>query len=123
MGTVTDVVSGEPLPGVNILIKDTSKGTTTDFDGNFEFKNVPVNSILVFTYIGFRTQEVIVKNDTPLKVVLIEDTESLDEVVVIGYGTQKKRDLTGAVSIVGAKTLDEIKPIKVEQALQGTVSG
>jgi TonB-linked SusC/RagA family outer membrane protein len=122
-GTVTDQTSGQPLPGVNVLVKSTSKGASTDFDGNFEIKNVEINSVLVFTYIGYQNQEVVVKNGDVLSVVLVEDTESLDEVVVIGYGSQKKRDITGAVSIVSAKTLDEIKPIKVEQALQGTVSG
>nr|WP_321228003.1 TonB-dependent receptor [uncultured Psychroserpens sp.] len=122
-GTVTDQASGQPLPGVNILVKSTSKGASTDFDGNFAIKNVEVNSVLVFTYLGYQDQEVIVKNGNNLTVVLIEDTESLDEVVVIGYGSQKKRDVTGAVSIVSSKTLDELKPIKVEQALQGTVSG
>lgn len=122
-GTVTDQVSGEPLPGVNILVKNTSKGASTDFDGNFEIVGVQINSVLVFSYVGFKDQEVIVKNGNPLSIILIEDTESLDEVVVIGYGTQKKRDITGAVSTVSSKTLDEIKPIKVEQALQGTVSG
>ncbi|WP_047545767.1 SusC/RagA family TonB-linked outer membrane protein [Psychroserpens sp. Hel_I_66] len=122
-GTVTDQAFGQPLPGVNVLVKNTANGTYTDFDGNFELKNVEVNSILVFTYIGYQNQEVVVKDGEDLTVILVEDTESLDEVVVIGYGTQKKRDVTGSVSIVDSKTLDEIKPIKVEQALQGTVSG
>ncbi|MGS2726461.1 SusC/RagA family TonB-linked outer membrane protein [Psychroserpens sp. BH13MA-6] len=122
-GTVTDQASGLPLPGVNVLVKNTTKGVSTDFDGIFELKNVEVNSILVFTYLGYKTQEVIVKNGDALTIQLTEDTEALDEVVVIGYGTQKKRDVTGAVSLVSSQTLDEIKPVKVEQALQGTVSG
>jgi TonB-linked SusC/RagA family outer membrane protein len=122
-GTVTDQTSGQPLPGVNVLVKSTSKGASTDFDGNFEIKNVEINSVLVFTYIGYQNQEVVVKNGDVLSVVLVEDTESLDEVVVIGYGSQKKRDITGAVSIVSAKQLKEFQPIKVEQALQGTVAG
>jgi TonB-linked SusC/RagA family outer membrane protein len=122
-GTVTDQASGQPLPGVNVLVKNTAKGASTDFDGNFEIKNVEVNSIILFTYLGYKDQQVLVKNGDALNVVLIEDTESLDEVVVIGYGSQKKRDVTGAVSIVSAKTLKEFQPIKVEQALQGTVAG
>lgn len=122
-GTVTDQVSGQPLPGVNVLVKNTAQGASTDFDGNFEIKNVEVNSILLFTYLGYKDQQVIVQNGDDLIVVLIEDSESLDEVVVIGYGTQKKRDVTGAVSIVSAKQLKEFQPIKVEQALQGTVAG
>jgi TonB-linked SusC/RagA family outer membrane protein len=122
-GTVTDQVSGQPLPGVNVLVQNTSKGASTDFDGLFQIKDVPINSVLVFTYLGYQDQQVIITNSNDLSIVLIEDSESLDEVVVIGYGSQKKRDVTGAVSIVSSKTLDELKPIKVEQALQGTVSG
>ncbi len=122
-GSVKDNVSNQPLPGVNIIIKNTSKGVTTDFDGNFSITEVPMNAILVFSYIGFIDQEIVVKSNNTINVVLIEDTQSLDEVVVIGYGTQRKRDLTGSVGIVSSQTLDELKPIKVEQALQGTVSG
>nr|WP_321222595.1 TonB-dependent receptor [uncultured Psychroserpens sp.] len=122
-GTVTDQASGQPLPGVNVLVKNSSKGASTDFDGNFEMKNVQINSILIFTYIGYKDQEIVVKNGDAITVALVEDSEALDEVVVIGYGSAKKRDLTGAVSIVDSKMIEEIKPIKIEQALQGTVSG
>jgi TonB-linked SusC/RagA family outer membrane protein len=122
-GTVTDQVSGQPLPGVNVLLQGTSKGASTDFDGLFQIKDVPINSVLVFTYLGYQDLQVTVTDSNDLSVVLIEDSEALNEVVVIGYGSQKKRDVTGAVSIVSSKTLDELKPIKVEQALQGTVSG
>ncbi|WP_225036927.1 SusC/RagA family TonB-linked outer membrane protein [Winogradskyella sp. SM1960] len=122
-GTVTEASSGQPLPGVNVVLKNTSKGASTNFDGEFTLLDVPLNSVVVISYLGFLTQEITIVNSEPLNVVLVEDTESLDEVVVIGYGTQKKRDVTGAVSIVDSKTLDELKPVKVEQALQGTVSG
>jgi TonB-linked SusC/RagA family outer membrane protein len=122
-GNVKDNVSNQPLPGVNIIIKNTSKGVTTDFDGNYTITDVPLNSVLVFSYIGFVNQEIVVKNANAINVVMAEDAEALNEIVVIGYGTQKKRDLTGSVGIVSSATLDEIKPVKVEQALQGTVSG
>lgn len=122
-GNVTGSSDKLPLPGVNVLLKDAAAGTSTDFDGDFTLSDVPINSTLIFSYLGFITQEVVISNNDPLRISLVEDAQSLDEVVVIGYGSQKKRDLTGAVSIIGAKTLEEIKPIKVEQALQGTVSG
>ncbi|MBP4137717.1 SusC/RagA family TonB-linked outer membrane protein [Flavobacterium geliluteum] len=120
-GTVLDA-SGLSLPGVNVKVKGSSQSTTTDFDGSFKLTAVPKGSIIAVSYIGFRTQEVIV-SDSKITVKLAEDARSLDEVVVIGYGSQKRREVTGAVSTVGSKTLEILKPIKVEQALQGTVSG
>jgi len=121
-GTVTDAF-GEPLPGVTILVKDTSKGASTDFDGNFVIADVNNGETLVFSYIGFLTKEIVITNANPLTVQLDEDTQSLEEVVVIGYGTQKKKDLTGAVSVVGAETLEELKPVDAALALQGTTAG
>lgn len=120
-GTVFDG-SGLALPGVNVKVKSSSQSTTTDFDGSFKLNGVPKGATIVFSYTGFRTQEVVVSG-TKITVKLADDAKSLDEVVVIGYGTQKKRDLTGAVSIVDSKTIEALKPVKVEQALQGTVSG
>ena len=122
-GTVTEASSGQPLPGVNIVLKNTSIGTTTDFDGNFTINDVPLNSIVVISYIGFLTQEVTVTNNQSLNILLEEDTESLDEVVVIGYGTQKKKEITGAVSVVSSETVETLKPTRIEQALQGQVAG
>ncbi len=99
-GTVTDTGS-IPLPGVNVIVKNTSKGASTDFDGLYALNEVPVNSILVFSYIGFLTQEITVtSNSTTINVTLLEDAAQLDEVVVIGYGTQTKKEITGAVSVV-----------------------
>jgi len=121
-GTVTDEAF-LPIPGVNVLVKNTSQGASTDFDGNFEIKNVPVNSVLVFTYLGYKDLEVTVKDGSTLSIVLIEDTESLDEVVVIGYGTQRKKETTGAVSVVSSETIEKLQPTRVEQALQGQVAG
>jgi len=125
-GTVQDANTGEPLIGVNVLlldVEDGTKGTVTDFDGNFSLNSVPAGGQLQFSYIGYQRQVVEVKSGDPLTVQMLEDAQSLDEVVVIGYGTQKKRDVTGAVSIVDSKTIDELKPIKIEQALQGTTPG
>lgn len=122
-GVVTDQNNGAPLPGVNIIIKNTAKGTTTDFDGNFILSDVPLNSILVFSYLGYQVQEITIRNENSLNVVLQEDTQALDEVVVIGYGAQKKKDVTGAVSIISSETLEELRPIDAAQALQGTSAG
>lgn len=122
-GKVTDATSGQPLPGVNIIVKNTSKGTSTDFDGNYVLEDVSVNSTLVISYLGFRTKEVTVLNADRLDIVLEEDAEALNEIVVIGYGTQTKKEVTGAVSVVSSETIDELKPTRVEQALQGQVTG
>ena len=125
-GTVQDANTGEPLVGVNVLllgVEDGTKGTITDFEGKFMLKAVPAGGELQFSYIGYQRQIVEVKGGDPLTVQMLEDAQSLDEVVVIGYGTQKKRDVTGAVSIIDNETIDELKPIKIEQALQGTTPG
>ncbi|MFB9107557.1 SusC/RagA family TonB-linked outer membrane protein [Flavobacterium gyeonganense] len=120
-GTVLDA-SGMSLPGVNVKVKSSSQSTTTDFDGSFKLSGLSKGTIIVLSYIGFRTQEVSV-SDNRITVKMNDDAKSLDEVVVIGYGTQKKRDLTGSVGLVDSKTIEALKPVKVEQALQGTVSG
>lgn len=122
-GTVKASSDGVPLPGVNVLVKDTSKGAVTDFDGNFTIKDVPINSILVVSYLGFKTKEVTVTGSDALQILLDDDTESLDEVVVIGYGTKKRKDVTGSVSLVSSETLEELKPVDASLALQGTTSG
>lgn len=124
--TVTGTVNegaDMPLPGVSILIKGTTTGTATDFDGNFVLDDVPVSSVLVFSYVGFQDYEIVVENDNPLNITLVEDAEALDEVVLIGYGTQAKKEITGAVSVVGSETIEKLNPVRVEQALQGQVSG
>ena len=120
-GTVLDG-SGMALPGVNVKVKSSSQSTTTDFDGSFKLSGLSKGTVIVLSYIGFRTQEVSV-SENKITVKMSDDAKSLDEVVVIGYGSQKKREVTGAVAIVDSKTLEILKPIKVEQALQGTVSG
>ncbi len=115
--------TGFPIPGVNVIVKNTTKGAVTDFDGNFTIADVSPGSVLVFSFIGYLTKEVPVNDASKITVVLEEDVSQLDEVVVVGYGTQKKKDVTGAVSIVSAETLEELRPIDAAQALQGTSAG
>lgn len=121
-GNVTDE-SGIPLLGVNVLVKNQSRGTTTDFDGNYTIGNITSGDILQFSYLGFNTQEIRITDQQTLDVQLSADNEALDEVVVIGYGTQSKKEVTGAVSTVGSGTIEELNPVRVEQALQGRVAG
>lgn len=119
-GVVKDV-TGEPLPGVNIMQKGTGQGTITDIDGNYSIR-VPSRSTIVFSYIGYLSQEIIADKAT-LNVVLIEDTQNLDEVVVIGYGTARKRDLTGAISSIRTEKLESEAPRSVEDLLRANSSG
>ncbi|WP_081212022.1 SusC/RagA family TonB-linked outer membrane protein [Salegentibacter sediminis] len=121
-GNVTDE-NGMPLLGVNVLVKGESRGTTTDFDGNFSISEVSEENVLVVSYVGFQTMEVPVTGDSFLNIVLNTDAGALEEVVVIGYGTQQRKDITGAVSVVSGETIEEMKPIRLEQALQGTAAG
>ena len=122
-GIVTEASSGQPLPGVNVIIKNTAKGASTDFDGKFTLDDVPLNSIVVISYIGYQSQEIIVENEQPLTIQLQEDAEALSEVIVIGYGTQKKKEVTGAVSVLDSKAIEKLNPVRVEQAIQGQVAG
>ncbi len=121
-GTVVDS-NGMPLPGVSIVVKNTTKGGSTDFDGNFSVPNVQKGETLVFSYVGFSTKEIVINNANPLNVTLADDLQSLEEVVVVGYGTQKKSVVTGAISSVKAADLEDLPVERVEQALQGRVSG
>ncbi|MFI2741650.1 TonB-dependent receptor [Zhouia sp. PK063] len=120
-GVVKDA-SG-PLPGVNILIKGTAEGTQTDFNGNYTIKNVPENATLVYSYIGYTTTEEKVNGRTTIDVTLSEDTQNLEEVVVIGYGSVKKSDVTGAVSSIKAEDLNPGANVSVQQALEGRTAG
>lgn len=120
-GTVKDA-NGETLIGVSILVKGTTTGTTTDLEGNFNI-NAPANSTLVFKYIGFATQEVVITDQRQLYVVMETSGEELDQVVIVGYGTQKKVNLTGAVSTVDSEQLESRPVQNVGQALQGLVPG
>ncbi len=123
--TVTGKVTAEsdktPLPGVNVVIKGTSVGTQTDFDGNYSI-NVAENAVLQFSYVGFKTKEVKVIGSV-VNIILKEDTEALEEVVVVGYGTQRKKDLTGAVSKIKATAFKNQPVLNTSSALQGRVAG
>ena len=114
--------NGLPIPGVNILIKGTSKAAASDMDGNYQIKAASV-STLVYTYLGYTKVEESVNGRNQIDVRLKPEQQDLKEVVVIGYGIQKKREVTGAVSVVDSKTLEKLKPTRIEQALQGQVAG
>lgn len=120
-GSVTDV-NGEPLIGVNILVEGTSTGTVTDYDGNFQLR-VPADAVLNISYIGYRPQQVAVNNSTTIQIVLVEDTELLDELVVIGYGTVRKDDATGSVVAVDATKLNRGLATSPSDLLAGQVAG
>lgn len=122
-GVVLDSSSGTPLLGASVVQKGTLNGVTTDFDGNFSIENLVQGDRLIVSYVGFITKELTVTADATVSVSLEEDIATLDEIVVIGYGTQRKKEITGAVAVVTAETIEELKPVRVEQALQGQVSG
>lgn len=120
------IVSGQdnsPLPGVTVVLKSTTVGTTTDENGKYTINVAGSNSVLVFSAVGFVTQEVTVGNRSTINVTLGEDLKSLSEVVVVGYGTQKKSQLTGAISSVGAREIGELPVTNARQALQGRAAG
>ncbi len=119
------VVGGDglPIPGVNIILKNSSTGTTTDFDGNYSI-NVPNgDGTLVYSYVSYATQEIAIANRSTIDVILAGDAAALDEVVVVGYGTARKSDITGAVSSVKSEELDAYPVLSAEQALQGRAAG
>ncbi|TVZ57335.1 TonB-linked SusC/RagA family outer membrane protein [Lutibacter sp. Hel_I_33_5] len=124
--TITGVVSdssGTPLPGVSVLIKGTSKGTDTDFDGKYSLSVASSGSELVFSSIGMKSKTILVGDRTKIDVVLEEDTQSLDEVVVVGYGSKKKSLVTGAISSINSEQIKSSSNQRVEQVLQGRTSG
>lgn len=120
-GLVTDA-SG-PLPGVSILVKGTKTETQTDFDGRFTIKNVGSDAVLVFTYIGLKTQEVSVGGKSTINVKMAQDQSQLNEVIVVGYGSVKKKDATGAVDMLSSKQFDNISATSPSELLRGKVSG
>lgn len=120
-GTVTDV-SGEPIIGANIRIKGTTTGTITDIDGNFSIEAKP-QSVIEVSYIGYLTQETVINNQKSIRFLLKGDTKTLDEVVVIGYGVQKKADLTGSVANINTEKLNTQSNANIGQALQGKIAG
>jgi TonB-linked SusC/RagA family outer membrane protein len=121
-GLVTSEGDNSPLPGVSVTILNTPKGVQTDFDGKFTIK-VKNGDVLQFSYLGFKSLAVIIDGQKTLNVILTEDVSSLDEIIVVGYGTQKKSHLTGAISKVKNEKLDQIAVARVDDALIGQVSG
>lgn len=121
-GKVTDSESGEGLPGVTVVEKGTSNGTITDLDGNYTL-SVSAEASLLISYVGYVTEEILVAGQTTIDLGLIPDIISLEDVVVIGYGTVKKSDLTGAVASVSSEELNQSAVIGVDQALQGRTAG
>ncbi|WP_405606565.1 SusC/RagA family TonB-linked outer membrane protein [Polaribacter sp. Asnod1-A03] len=121
-GTVTSQTDGEPILGANIIIKGTTIGTSTDFDGNYEIK-VTSGAVLQFSYLGFVTKSVTYTDQKSINVELVEDTGVLEEIVVVGYGSAKKSDITGSVSSVKSEELTAFPVLDAGQALQGRAAG
>jgi TonB-linked SusC/RagA family outer membrane protein len=121
-GKVTDE-NGEPLPGVNVILKNTTNGTVTDTDGTYSLSKLSENSSLVFSFIGYVTQEILVTGQSVQNVKMIPDATTMEEIVVIGYGVQKKSVTTASLSKVDAKDLAGFSVARVDQMLQGQVSG
>lgn len=122
-GVVTDQASGQPLPGVNVIVKGTTKGTTTDFDGKFILSNVKSGEVVEFSFVGYKTTDVVYTNQKSINVSLEEETAKLDEVVLIGYGTVKKKDATGSVTQVTAKDFNKGAIVSADQLLTGKAAG
>ena len=120
-GTVSD--KNGPIPGVNIIVSNTTNGTQTDFDGEYTLNNVSPDAVLVFSYLGYTTQEVSVNGRTAINITLEENQEQLEEVVVIGYGTQSKESVTGSVVSIKGEDLNEVQAANFQQALQGRAAG
>src|SRR5690606_15133487 len=120
-GTVVDQ-NGDPIPGATVSIPELGLGTATDIDGRYSL-TVPDGATLVFSFVGFQSQSIAVGNQRVINVTLAEDISALDEVVVVGYGTQKKATITGAISVVGGDEIMESPTINYTNALAGRLSG
>ncbi|WP_149276671.1 SusC/RagA family TonB-linked outer membrane protein [Pareuzebyella sediminis] len=120
-GTVTDA-SGIPLAGASVVVKGTTRGTTTDFDGNYSI-SAEANATLIFSYIGFKRMEVVINNRSTVNVSMEEDSALLDEVVVVGYGTQKKGEVTAAIASVDAEQIGIVQTSSTIDAVKGQISG
>lgn len=121
-GTVTEQSSSQPLPGVNVLIKGTAQGTATDFDGNYQI-TVNNGDIIVFSYIGFVTQEIAYSGQTSINVSLVEDAAQLEEIVLIGYGGVKKEDLTGTADLITSEDFNKGPIVSAQQLITGKIAG
>lgn len=121
-GKVTEE-GGQPLPGVTIIEKGSTTGTTTQTDGTYSFRVTSSQAVLVFSFVGYTSEEIAVGNKSTINAVLLPDTKQLGEIVVVGYGTQQKKDLTGSVASVTAKDIQRLPVARLDQALQGQVAG
>ena len=121
-GTVTEQSTSIPIPGVNVIIKNTSIGTATDFDGNYQIE-ANNGDIIVFSYVGYQSQEITYSGQSQLDVQLTSDISQLDEIVLIGYGSVKKADLTGAVDVISSKDFNQGAVMSPDQLLQGKAAG
>lgn len=122
-GVVKEQSSGEPLPGVSVVVKGTTRGTETDFDGNFTIERVKTGDVLVFRYLGYADKEVVIASNFNLTVELSESSEQLDEIIVVGYGTTTVKDATGSVEAITAKEMTKGNIVTPENLLQGRVAG
>ncbi len=121
-GTVTEQSTSIPLPGVNVVIKGTTTGTATDFDGNYSIE-VNNGEVIVFSYVGYQSKEITYSGQSTLNIQLMEDAAQLDEIVIIGYGSVKKEDLTGAVDVISSKEFNQGAVVSPDQLLQGKAAG
>lgn len=117
-GKVTDGETGSPMPGVTVLVKGSSSGANTDGNGDYSL-NVPEKATLVFSFVGYATQEVALGNRTTLNLALAPDAKALQEVVVTGYASQAKKDITGAVAVVDVKEMKKVNASNIADQLQG----
>lgn len=122
-GTVTDAATGEPLPGVNVIIENTLTGVSTDMNGKFTLPEPADGAIIAFSFVGYTTEKVTYSGQSVLDIKLSQAVLVLDDVVVIGYGTIKKSDLTGAIASVSSKEIEKASPDNIQSALQGRVAG
>lgn len=122
-GVVTSADDGQSIPGVSVFVKGTTTGTMTDINGYYTLDNVPMNSTVVFSFVGMKTQEIVVTESAAYDIVMAPDVELIDEIVVVGYGTQKKSLVTGAIAKVDGDDLRKAADMRVTQALQGKTAG
>ena len=121
-GTVTDLGTDEPLPGVNVLVRGTTEGTVTDINGEYALQ-APEDGVLVFSFVGYVTKEVPINGRSSIDVSMDQDASELDEVVVVGYGTQRRSEITESIAQISTEEIDQERVARVDQALQGRVSG
>jgi TonB-linked SusC/RagA family outer membrane protein len=121
-GKVTSAVNGDAIPFANILVKNTPNGTATDFDGNFSVSAKP-GQVLLVSYQGYKTREITVNTETVINIALVEDILALNEIVIVGYGSQQKKDLTGAISVIKADEIQKRQVTTMAEGLQGLVTG